>query len=160
MVTADEYEAPGVVVVWDKKMKEPWCIATSLRECTASAVVKRYGRRFTIEETFRDQKDLHFGMGLRATHIGKPARRDRLLLLAAMAHALMTLLGAAAEAAGLDRYLKVNTVKHRTHSLFRQGSYWYHAIPAMRREWLVPLMAQFDRIVREHALFTQVFGAI
>lgn len=160
MVTADEYEVPGVVVVWDKKMKEPWCLATSLSELTASEVVKRYGRRFTIEETFRDQKDLHFGMGLRATHIGKPARRDRLLLLAAMAHALMTLLGAAAEAAGLDRYLKVNTVKRRTHSLFRQGLYWYHAIPNMRREWLVPLMEAFDRILREHAFFTQIFGNI
>jgi hypothetical protein len=29
-----------------------------------------YARRFTIEETFRDLKDNHFGMGLSATHIG------------------------------------------------------------------------------------------
>lgn len=160
MVTADDYEVPGVVLVWDRKMKEPWCLATSLSKRTAAAVVKLYGRRFTIEETFRDQKDLHFGMGLKATHIGKPARRDRMLLLAAMAHALMTLLGAAAEAAGLDRYLKANTVKHRTHSLFRQGLYWYHAIPNTRREWLVPLMEAFDRILHEHAFFTQLFGTI
>lgn len=160
MVTSDDFKVAAVVVTWDRKMKEPWCLATSLTQSTASQVIKLYGKRFTIEETFRDQKDLHFGMGLKATHIGKIARRDRLLLLAAVAQALMTLLGAAAEAAGLDRYLKVNTVKRRTHSLFRQGLYWYHAIPNMRREWLVPLMMAFDRIVREHAVFCEIFGTI
>ena len=159
-VTADGFQVPAVVVAWNRKMKEPWCLATTLVQRSASEVVKLYGKRFSIEETFRDQKDLHFGMGLKATHIGQPARRDRLLLLAAVAQTLMTLLGAAAEAAGLDRYLKVNTVKRRTHSLFRHGLYWYHAIPNTRREWLVPLMTEFDRILREHAVFNEIFGAI
>jgi hypothetical protein len=159
-VTEDGFEVAAVVVAWDRKMKEPWCLATTLAEHSAAEVVKLYGKRFSIEETFRDQKDLHFGMGLKATHIVKPARRDRLLLLAAVAQALLTLLGAAAEAAGLDRYLKVNTVRRRTHSLFRQGLYWYHALPNTRREWLVPLMTEFDRILREHAVFKEIFGAI
>jgi hypothetical protein len=159
-VTADEFEVASVVVNWDRKMKEAWCLATSFTQGTAAQIVKLYGKRFSIEETFRDQKDEHFGMGLRATHIRSPGRRDRLLLLAAIAHALLTLLGAAAEAAGLDRYLKVNTVKRRTHSLFRQGLYWYHAIPNARREWLVPLMAAFDRIIREHAKLPEIFGII
>jgi len=86
------------------------------------------------------------------------ARRDRLLLLVAIAHTLLTLLGAAAEEAGLDSYLKANIVKRRTHSLYRQGLYWYHCIATMREEWLVPLMRAFDRIVREHAFFGQVFA--
>lgn len=159
-VTRDGFRVPAVVVTWNRRMKEPWCLATTLDKSTASQVVKRYGRRFSIEETFRDQKDLHFGMGLKATHIGTPARRDRLLLLAAVAQVLMTFLGAAAEEAGLDRYHKVNTVKRRTHSLFRQGLYWYGAIPNMRREWLTPLMAAFDRILRQHAIFTEIFGKI
>ncbi len=80
-----------VVLLTDRGFKEAWCLAT----------------RFTIEETFRDIKDNHFGMGLSATHIHDAGRRDRLLLLAAIAHALLTLLGAAREEAGLDRYLKV-----------------------------------------------------
>jgi hypothetical protein len=45
-------------------------------------------------------------------------------------------LGAAAEKIGFDRLLKVNTAKKRTHSLFRQGSYWYRAISAMRESRL------------------------
>jgi hypothetical protein len=85
-VTCDESMVPAVVVVWDRKMKEPWCLATSLDDRTAREVVKLYGRRFTIEETFRDQKDLHFGMGLKATHIRSANRRDRLLFLVAAAH--------------------------------------------------------------------------
>jgi hypothetical protein len=159
-VTDDRFEVPAVVVVHAKGMKEPWCIVTSGRSSTASQVVKRYGRRFTIEETFRDTKDLHFGMGLKATHIRKPERRDRMLMLVAMAHALLTLLGAASEATGMDAYLKANTVKRRTHSLFRQGTYWYRAIPNMRDDWLNTLMTAFDRIVREHAVFRDVFGVL
>ena len=99
-------------------------------------------------------------MGLSATHIRNAGRRDRLLLLAASAHALLTLLGAASEEAGLDRYLKVNTVKRRTHSLYRQGLYWYDCIPTLREDWLRPLMIAIDRIVREHAVFREIFGII
>lgn len=159
-VTKDRAAVPAVVLVHAPKMAEPWCLATTLVDKKASEIVKLYGKRFTIEETFRDQKDLHFGMGLSATHIKNCERRDRLLLLAAIASALLTLLGGAAEEAGLDKYLKVNTVKRRTHSLFRQGLYWYECIPTMRQEWLRPLMTAFERLVREQAVFREIFGII
>lgn len=157
-VTADRTEVGAVVVVKAAKMKDAWCLATSLGELSASEIVKMYGRRFTIEETFRDTKDLHFGMGLRATHIGKADRRDRLLLLVAIAHTLLTLLGAASEASGLDRYLKTNTVKRRTMSLYRQGLYWYECIPDMRADWLRRLMAAYDESVRNHPFFSTFFA--
>jgi hypothetical protein len=121
-VTNDRAPVPGVVVVHQAKMREPWCLATSLADRKATEIVALYSKRFTIEETFRDAKDLRFGMGLSATHIRDAGRRDRLLLLAAIAHALLTLLGAASEKTGMDAYLKVNTAKKRTHSLFRQGA--------------------------------------
>ena len=122
--------------------------------------MKLYARRFSIEETFRDMKDNHFGMGLSATHIGVPARRDRLLLLGALSHALLTLLGAAGEACGLDRLLKANTVKTRTMSLFNQGGCYYRMIPNMAEERLQPLMKAFGDLVQSHATFSQVFGLI
>lgn len=156
-VTDQRAPVGAVVLVKKAGMKEAWCLCTSLTMAKAADVIKLYGRRFTIEETFRDTKDLHFGMGLSATHIRDANRRDRLLLLVAMAHTLLTLLGAASEASGLDRYLKVNTAKKRTHSLYRQGLYWYHCIPTMREEWLRRLMEAFDRIVREHAFFSHFF---
>ena len=159
-VTNSRTPVPAIVLVHAKKMKEAWCLATTLADRKAAEVVKLYGRRFTIEETFRDQKDLRFGLGLSATHIGDPARRDRLLLLTAIAHALLTLLGAAGEECGMDRMLKVNTVKRRTLSLFKQGLEWYEALPNMKPERLELLMTTYDACVRRHAIFREVFGLI
>jgi len=159
-VTGAGAEVGAVVLVHAKRMKDPWCLATNLPSPVAATIVKLYGRRFTIEETFRDTKDIHFGMGLKATHIGKPERRDRLLLLGAIAHALLTLLGAAGERAGLDRLLKTNTSAHRTLSLYRQGCFWYDALPNMPDERYDLLVAAFDNILAEQKFFRGVFGKI
>jgi hypothetical protein len=159
-VTRHRYKVGAVVVVKRKGMKDAWYLATSRSSATASAIIKLYSRRFTIEETFRDQKDIRFGMGLSATHIRKAARRDRLLMLLAIAQALLTLLGAASERSGLDAYLKANTVKRRTHSLYRQGSYWYGCIPTMRDDWFERLMTAFDEILSEQADMSQILGHI
>jgi hypothetical protein len=159
-VTRTRAEVPAVVIVHAKNMKEAWCLATTLSERKAADVVKLYGRRFTIEETFRDQKNLRFGLGLSATHIGSADRRDRMLLLAAIAQALLTLLGAAGEACGLDRLMKTNTSKKRTMSLFNQGINLYAAIPNMKPERLELLMKAFDASVRGHEIFREIFGVI
>lgn len=72
-------------------------------------------------------------MGLSETTIGDPVKRDRLLLISAIAVLVLTLFGAVGEKLGMDRYLKVNTVKHRTMSLFRQGCYYYNQIIRMTK---------------------------
>lgn len=159
-VTADDAPVERIVRVRARGMKEAWYLASSRKDLTGAKIKQLYGRRFTIEENLRDTKNLHFGLGLSATHITIPARRDRLLLLVAFAEALLTLLGAAAEAIGLDRLLKVNTVKKRTHSLFRQGSYWYGAIPTMRESRLRDLMTAFANILSQHEVFRGIFGVI
>lgn len=159
-ITADKSAIPAVVLKHQKGMKEAWCLATNCGHLAASEIVKLYARRFTIEETFRDIKDNHFGMGLLVSRISKPERRDRLLLMAAISQALLTLLGAAGEACGLDRTLKANTSKKRTMSLYNQGVCWYRAIPNMRDERLRPLMAAFGEIIANHAAFRELFGII
>jgi hypothetical protein len=53
----------AVVLVHARRMKEGWCLITNVDDAHASNIVKFYGKRFTIEETFRDQKDLRFGLG-------------------------------------------------------------------------------------------------
>jgi len=159
-VTEDKSPVPAVVLVHDKRMKEAWCLATSRTDLGAAAVTKLYGRRFTIEETFRDTKDVHFGMGLSATHIGSAGRRDRLLFLAALAYALLVLLGAAGERCGLDRTLKASTTKRRTLSLYKQGCHWYDAIPAMNDERFELLMNAYDQCLREHEDIQAVFGLL
>jgi hypothetical protein len=159
-VTDEKTEVPAIVLAHDKRMKDAWCLATTRAELGAAEVAKLYGRRFTIEETFRDTKDVHFGMGLSATHIRSTARRDRMLFLAALAYALLVLLGAAGERCGLDRTLKANTVKRRTLSLYKQGCFWYDAIPNMREERFTTLMTAYDECVREHAIFREIFGLL
>jgi len=155
-VTRKKSKVPAVVLVKRKGMKEAWCLATSLTSADANEIVKAYSKRFTIEETFRDQKDITFGVGLRATHIGDAGRRDRLLFLIAIAYTLLTLLGAASEESKLDKTLKTNTSPHRTMSLFNQGLYWYSCLDTMRAEWLDRLLAAYERILRGHRFLAEI----
>ena len=152
-VTAQGQQVGAVVCVHAKGMKEPWCLAASDAEAPAAMLVNHYAKRWTIEPQFRDNKDLQFGMGLSSTRIGEPMRRDRLLLISAFATALLTLLGAVGESLGMDRLLKSNTSKTRTHSLFRQGCMLYDLIPNMPEHRLVPLMQKFNEAVSSVAVF-------
>jgi Transposase DDE domain len=157
-VTAQGRQVGAVVCVHAKAMKEPWCLAASDPEATAAVLVNHYARRWTIEPQFRDTKDLRFGMGLSSTRIGEPTRRDRLLLVSAFAMALLTLLGATGESLGMDRLLKSNTSKTRSHSLFRQGCMLYELIPNMPEHRLAPLMAAFAQAVRQASAFNGLFA--
>ncbi len=159
-VTADMVQVGAVVCVKKKGMKEPWCLATSHEDLSAAQVIRLYSRRFTIEEGFRDVKDMRFGMGLSSFRIAEPERRDRMLLLAAMACALLTLLGAAGESLGMERYLKANTDKRRTYSLFRQGCMYYRALPNMPEHRMRPLLERFAQLVSEIPFFREIFGFI
>jgi hypothetical protein len=150
----------AVVCVHAKAMKEPWCLAASDGTVPAATLIKYYARRWTIEPNFRDTKDLRFGMGLSATRTGEPTRRDRLLLVNAFAIALLTLLGAAGEALGMDRLLKSNTSKTRTHSLFRQGCMLYELVPTMPEARLAPLMTRFAESVAQFGAFRGLFEVV
>ena len=174
-VTAQGRQVGAVVCVHAKGMKEPWCLAASDPEATAAVLVNHYARRWTIEPAFRDTKDLRFGMGgagqgsdceavgiasggLSAARIGEPTRRDRLLLISAFAMALLTLLGATGESLGMDRLLKSNTSKTRSHSLFRQGCMLYELIPNMPEHRLAPLIAAFATAVSQASEFSSLFA--
>jgi len=159
-VTAGRHKVGAVVCVRARDMKEAWCLATNNAEATAREIMNYYAKRWTIEPGFRDTKDLRFGMGLSVLRIADPQRRDRLLLLNAFAIVLLTLLGAAGESLGMDRHLKVNTAKHRTHSLFRQGCMLYELIPNMPEARLRPLVARFREYLDQHRAFTQTFAIV
>jgi Transposase DDE domain len=159
-VTAKGQQVGAVVCVHAKGMKEPWCLATSQREATAATLVNHYARRWTIEPQFRDTKDLQFGMGMSSTRIGEPMRRDRLLLISAFATTLLTLLGAVGESLGMDRLLKSNTSKTRTHSLFRQGCMLYDLIPNMPEHRLLPLIQKFNEAISNVAVLGPVLAVV
>src|SRR5277367_5955407 len=79
----------------------------------------------------------------------------KVLGLNAFAIVLLTLLGAAGESLGMDRHLKVNTAKHRTHSLFRQGCMLYELIPNMPEFRLRPLIARFGEYITQNRTLAQ-----
>ena len=159
-ISKDKQKVGAVVCVKAKDMKEAWHLAASDGAATAREIINLYSRRWTIEPGFRDTKDLRFGMGLSAVRIGDPYRRDRLLLLNAIAIVLLTLLGGAGEALGMDRLLKSNTVKRRVHSLFRQGCLYYDAIPNMPGPTLCALIERFQTLLMENKVTAAVFAVI
>jgi hypothetical protein len=91
-VTADRYKVGTVICVQDPDMKQAWCLAASRTDVTAKQLTTLYGRRWGIECSLRDSKDLRFGLGLATMHVKSPERRDRLWLINAFAVVLLTLL--------------------------------------------------------------------
>ena len=126
-----------------------WCLVASEATVPTRVLIRYYGKRWGIEAGFRDIKDMRFGMGLSSMHVSRPERRDRLLLVSALAIAVLSVLGAAGERIGYDRWLKANTVKRRTHSLFRQGLMLYHHLPNWPDDRIRPLMETFGNMLLE-----------
>jgi hypothetical protein len=159
-VTHERQHVPAVVCVKSRGMKEPWFLATSRADLAGRAVVDFYARRFTIEETFRDDKDDRFGLGLREAAIGDPKRRDRLLLVLAIARVVLTTLGAAGEQLGLDVKLRANTEKKkRTHALVTQGRLYVVGIGVFGA--MVPaLLGGLHELLGGLASVSQTFGVI
>jgi Transposase DDE domain len=159
-VTAAQCPVGAVVCVHAKAMKEPWCLAASNAAAPSRQIIDLYSKRWSVEPSFRDTKDLRFGLGLSSVRISDPQRRDRLLLLNAFAVVLLTLLGAAGESLGMDRHLKSNTVKTRTHSLFRQGCMLYDLIPNMPEHRLTPLINRYAQILQQSRVVTETFAIV
>jgi hypothetical protein len=157
-VTAQRHLVPVVVCVQDKAMKEPWCLVSSRPDLPGVEIKVAYGRRFTVEETFRDVKNPRFGLGLKQAVIERNDRRDALFLLAVLAHTLLTLLGKAGQELGMDRML--GATRPGQLSLFRQGLMLFELIPKMREDRLRALAKKFGELLQDHALFTGILGVI
>lgn len=155
-LTLKEYPVGTVVIVCAKGMKQMWCIAASDPKIGGRRVIRFYGKRFTIEEMFRDIKDLRFGMGMSWTSISKPHRRDKLFMIAALLIPLLTMLGQAGEDVGLDKILKPNTSAKRCYSLVRQGFMWYQKMRTMKREQYDLLITRFSELIIQDPLFGMV----
>lgn len=99
-------------------------------------------------------------MGLSETHVRSASKRDRILLVAAISISLLTLLGAAGEKVGMDRYLKANTVKHRTMSLFRQGCCYFRKLANLNHDQAIELIKAFSDVLQEHKNLSNIIGVL
>jgi len=157
-ITAQRHLVPVIVCVQEKAMQEPWCLVSSRYALTGVAIKVAYGRRFTVEETFRDVKNPRLGLGLKQAVIARNDRRDALFLLAVLAHTLLTLLGKAGQELGMERLLGATRPGHL--SLFRQGLILFELIPTRREDRLRALAKKFGELLQDHVLFTGILGVI
>ena len=138
-------------------MKAAWFLVSNT-DLKTSEIISSYSKRWKIEPFFRDLKDGRFGMGLEQTHIKACERRDRLMLVLALSYLLLVVLGQAGEVIGFDKKLKVNTVKTRTHSLFRQGQFYYRFFFRFTQEEQDNLMQKFDNLLQQQGFWTDFLG--
>jgi hypothetical protein len=94
---------------------EPWLLATSLTVTAdfAAHVVKIYKTRMQIEEGFRDNKSVRFGLGFELHHTNNARRLQILLLIASLATFVLWILGTIAKQSGQHWQYQANTVKDR-----------------------------------------------
>jgi hypothetical protein len=62
-VTAEGQPVPIVVCVPQKRMQEPWSLASRRSDLTGTAIKPRSSTRFPVEETCRDVKPPAWGWG-------------------------------------------------------------------------------------------------
>lgn len=95
-----------------RRYRSPWLLTTSF-DGPALEVVHLYSLRMQCEESFRDYKSHRFGFSFEDLRTHSPERASVLLLIAALAHLLITTVGRVAENAGLSRHFQANTVRSR-----------------------------------------------
>jgi len=136
--TAEKRYPLRMITFYAAGQKEPWVLATNLRE-KAEYIVTLYGRRMEIEECFRDLKNQRNGLCLRGARHYSVDRFDRLFLIIAFGYLFMVLAGQWGEELGVHRGLMANTVKYRTLGLWRVGKYILnnHVFYPVRPEYLV-----------------------
>ena len=92
--------------------REPWLLATSLSS-GSNAIVRTYGLRMQIEQSFRDTKSHRNGWSLRHAQSKSAKRLEVLLLIASLALVVVQMVGRAAASCDLQRRFQANTVTAR-----------------------------------------------
>jgi hypothetical protein len=95
-----------------KSAREPWLLATSLKDCSR-VIVQIYMMRMQIEEAFRDLKSRRYGWSLQDMRCKDARRVDMLLLIGALAAISMHTIGLAAARRNLERNFQANTERKR-----------------------------------------------
>lgn len=80
------------------------------------------------------------------------------MLILSLAYTLLVILGEAGEKIGFDEKLKVNTVKTRTHSLFRQGQFYYKFFFRFTQEEQNNLMGKFTELLQQYDFWCDTLG--
>jgi hypothetical protein len=99
-----------------RREREPWLLvcSLSLQNRTSKQLVSIYRSRMQIEESFRDHKAAHHGLGLSQHRSMRATRRAVLCLLTTLAHFVLWCVGTAGQQTTQARRLRVNSSSKRT----------------------------------------------
>jgi len=115
-----------LIISQRNRYKERLVLCTNNKEVSKDKIVDYYKKRMTIEETFRDIKNIDQGFRLKNVRLTSCDRYDRLLVIVSYAYLFATLLGKIIEDKQEHRKIMPNTVKYRSISLFQLGLYFFN----------------------------------
>ena len=146
---------PGSTVYkkYQRRAREPWLLATSLRRQSAKQIVTLYSQRMQIEETFRDTKNHRFGWSFEDARSDSAERLQVLLLLAALGALGLHLVGVAAERLNLHLRYQANTIRtRRVLSFFALGKMIVarNKMEAITTDRLEEALEDVQRVVRSN----------
>ncbi len=95
-----------------KRGREPWLIASSMNS-PANIIIKLYGKRTQIENSFRDTKNQRVGFSLNDTGTRNIERLNILLLIVYIASIGLWFIGQCAKENKYHYQFQANTIKHR-----------------------------------------------
>lgn len=114
-----------IVITHKRGCKKRWVLSTNNKKLSTDEIIKIYYKRMTIEETFKDEKNIRQGYGLKKMRLSSPDRYDKMLLIICYSYLLITLFGLYMERNNMHKKLMPNTVKYRSYSLFQVGHHYY-----------------------------------
>ena len=133
---------------YKRRAHEPWVLACSDHELSASCISRIYASRMRCEQAFRDGKNLRFGLGLGHVSVRQTERLHVLLLLVALALWAASLLGCLGEQAGAAKPLQANTVKTRR-------AFSVTVLGLLMLEHKIPIPLSRSRLRQAQSLFRQ-----
>ena len=141
--------------VHSKRAKEPWLLicSQSLKAYSAKKLVKLDQSRMQIEESFRDCKSVHYGLGLSQHQKMNRQRRSILCWLAACAMFILWCVGTAKKNSDLAKQVRVNSSsKRESYSVI----FLAHLLLAQRcfRITIKELMDSIKKVADCHELLT------
>lgn len=126
LFTRKNKQIPTVVMHGNTAMKDIWALLSNLPKLSsedalkASDVLDLYAKRWSIESSFRNLKNLNVGLGFSQTRCETGAVRNRMWLIASIVFFFLTGLGKASRQLKLDRYVEINSSRSSFH-LFKLG---------------------------------------
>jgi len=116
----------NIIITQKVNIYSRWILCTNIKNKPDELIIKLYYKRMTIEEFFKDSKNVDNGFCFKKLKLSNENRFDKMLLILCYAYLLLILLGCYMEEQNKHRTLMANTVKYRSISYFQLGLFFFY----------------------------------